>query len=761
MDNVLQIPAGQQAITPVLYQPPQAIPENKKDSEWFINNVRYIVSFYNLPQVSLYPNQTYDPNQYMGMSDEMIRNFSYYKGNQQNVDFKHTTMDFYNNEVPAVWIKGQELAGMVQFAVGVATEMINDIEWSCKSLSDDTADEWEELNAQLKAMLLLRDSLKELGVRYNPVPDAEIDDAEDAEEYMGKWKSECEIAAIKIAKAIYEENFLKNTYLKGMLHTLVGGLASIFTFVENGRVRSEHKASYLTIWDNRHDDDYNRLAQFYGFIDYYTAPELFVKYPEIAADPQKRLIVEAMARNENGSGVVPFQNYWNGGLRNISWWTYPGSAKRMTVAVATVFWKGLRFDKGDWVPDIYQGELIGNMFICNARLANNIVRDPMNKSNPLLPGRVFVPEMELGSGRSLVGRAINNQNEMDRLKFKIQEKTGRDLGKTYIINGNQLGDPEQGGVKRLMSNLKRMGVHVRNITGEANDPENGQPLIETLDMSLDSDVGFYINLYHEQERIMQRIFNYNDVTMGIQNKTIGKGVQENTIAQASTGTLSLYDSYMEYVRQDMQYKLNQWKIVNGDQKKITLVVGKEGAQVIRLTKDFQWEDLLLFIEPNDNMDKESKGRIQTLALAAAQNDRIDLIDYVEHIELNNGKRDMIKGLKMSMKRKAKEIQAQNAQQQQFEQMQAQQNIIGQQQAIVLQKVGEAATKMDQIITGKAWDYKTKIDALTLQQNHAGDIKIADAIIQNAHAEVGQAHALEQQQLEAALAPPPQQGGQAA
>jgi hypothetical protein len=286
---------------------------------------------------------------------------------------------------------------------------------------------------------------------------------------------------------------------------------------------------------------------------------------------------------------------------------------------------------------------------------NNVVRDPLQPNKPMLPIRLFLPEMEMGEPRSLTAKAVNIQDEMDRLKFKIQEKTSNDLGKVYIINGETLGAGV--GAKELISDLKVMKVHVKEASGEPGNVADEKRMVEMIDMSLDPNIMRYIELYHEQERIIQRIFNYNDVTMGVQEQTIGKAVQEQSISRSEIGTMSLYDSFMEYIRQDMQMSMNLWKMINSEDEQ-TLVVGKNGAEVLKMTKDMQFEKMLLFIEPNDNLDKASMARIQQIAFADSQNGKMDSLDYIEGVELSTGRMDMIKRMRQIRKRRDKQMSEQ-------------------------------------------------------------------------------------------------------
>jgi hypothetical protein len=806
---MLSIPQGQVS-NPIPYQPPQDIPDSGKTPQWIIDNIRYFLTFYNQPRPSF--NLTDTPAAYYGMADEMLRNFTYQKGSQQNITFKSTQMDLYNNEVQSVWIKGQELSNLVSFAVGVATELINNIEWSCKSLSDDRAELWENLQAQLKAMLQLQKDLAGTGISYNPLteqPEQPIENEEDAQEYAVKWKAQSEINAIKITNAIYEENFGKYTILKNFLHSIVAALGSTYRYVENGRVKSEHKPSYCTIWDNRHDDPYNRQAQFYGFIDWLTPAEIYIKYPGIGKDPAKRAVIQAMASQQQG--WQSFQNYWNGGMNNMSWWQYRSNKAGSTMLVAVVYmsWIGLRdtrqkiaknrngkerihdlpptakeqsatytalsssqppyedamnmynaipadlagestdskYEPGDfWVPDIYQGELIGNMFLENYGLMKNVVRDPFNRSRPILPGTVFVPEMEMGYGTSLVSKAIPNQDEMDRLSFIIQDKTAADIGKVYIIDGAKLGDPSQGSVKRLITNLRRMKIHVTSPSGEAGNTEDKTPLVNAVDMTGDPNIMMYITLHQEQERTMQKIFNYSDVTLGTQQSTIGAKVQEQTLSQSSTGMLSLYDSFMEWVTIDYRYQLDLWKQLNGDKETATLIVGKEGAQVLKMTEGFQFEAMMLFIEPNDNLDKASKQRIQAIAMAEAQNQRISTLDYVKAVEMTSGKREMVKVLTDAERKQQKLAMASQQKTAEQEAMLQQQALMIQQQTVMLQKIADHNRTMEVENLRGSWN----LEAVMAKLGSTIEQKIAEGFINASAMQIQKQHQMEQQATQAQL-----------
>lgn len=65
--------------------------------------------------------------------DEMLRMFSYYLGKQENRDYYYTTQDQSNCDLPTVWINGQKLTSMIDFMLGNAIKMIENIEPSVRA----------------------------------------------------------------------------------------------------------------------------------------------------------------------------------------------------------------------------------------------------------------------------------------------------------------------------------------------------------------------------------------------------------------------------------------------------------------------------------------------------------------------------------------------------------------------------------------------------------------------------------------------------
>ena len=328
-------------------------------------------------------------------------------------------------------------------------------------------------------------------------------------------------------------------------------------------------------------------------------------------------------------------------------------------------------DYSGW--DIYQGTIIANKYIVNWGLMPNALRDLNDMGKPLMPIRYLCSGMALGSNRPIVSRLKMLQDELDRLQFKIVEMTGAAFGKTFIINGNKLDVTST----ELMSDLKLMKIAVvKGTSGEIDDQNEGQRLIEMVDMTLDPNVIRYVELKREQEREMNEIVSTSDIGLGQQTRVTGKAVQENTIIQNTYGSAPLFWSLFEHFTDVLQYNVNlkQMRYSFEDSVEESLTIGDKGSYLLRILnpKEFGTQPFKVYIELNSALDSSQRERIRTIALSEAQNGKMATIDYLEHIELAKSTEEMLKGMKYSEKKRAMELQKQQTAAMQHEASLAQQ-----------------------------------------------------------------------------------------
>lgn len=659
-----------------------------KGGEWFKDYTRWgIFNFFNQPRVNF--GNTVNTN-YFGIGNEAVENWSYVFGQQNNNTFYYMTTDLSGNAVPAVWIPGQKITELTDYLKGRLIEDISNIKIKSTNLSKYAADYKNKLLEKLNAQHDLKGLLAQVeGIKFDPTnEDKDFESREDILKYIDKWQDKYAIMAERIARNEMYIDKLDEKFLTSGMNTIVGGVTGMLTEVVNGRRVNTPIPTHEIIWDNRVDDDYNENARLCGYVkcevpftdilkqygDKLTKAEVEEIYALAKADTLKQ--------NE-------FMAYYNNCYPNITsgWFSNIGSTN-MTMSVSK-FWfispRDWRWRKeensygkpryrriiddkeyktsegkvmganlsGDfWGWDVYYTTLIGNKYMPEFGYADNVIRPFGRKDFPKLPMQTYCNGMSLGFGKPIVSRLKKHQNEVDRLEFKKQELTARDLGKVYIFNGNKLTES----TLEVLSNFKMFGVHTaKGTSGEAGDPKEDQKIVELVDMTLDKNIDKYIMLQEIQNREMENIVSVSQIALGQQQNTIGKGVQENTVNLNSYGTASLYYGLMKHYEKILQYNVNLAQLVytTSDSVEETLQIGDEGSYLLKIldTEEFGTQHLGVFIEIEDALDAQAKERIKSLALSAAQNDKLDFLDYVEYVEMADSKAEMVEGLKYSKKKK--------------------------------------------------------------------------------------------------------------
>lgn len=666
------------------WTPPNDLePESSRNADFYAQYLRWIVAnFYNQARPSFYPNVDAP----MGMAAEAKENWSYVFGEQNNYAFKYMETDAKGNTVQAVWRPGQKITTLVNDLRG---KILDSIEVLTPSVVNDTRDVNSKRSEMYEKLLVKYDineaiklMLPEDVGTFEPVntQGAPTETIDDIDSYTTSWSDEYAIMAMNIARSQINSDQIKNKLLTNFTHQVVGGLSGMLIEVQSGRVVNTPIATFESIWDNRVDDDLNQYAQLCGFVKHNLPYQDILRMFREYLTPQEMREIRDLAVCSQNS-VQDFFNFYNAGYTNtgIMWWNRTGF-NQMTVSYATCYWlmprkfpfkkTTNRYGKERIVPtsgevsgdyegwDVYQGTIIGNKYIVNWGLAPNVLRDMDDPGRPLMPIRYFCSGMTLGTNKCVVSRLKMLQDELDRLQFKIVEMTGSAFGKTYVVNGNKLDITST----ELFSDLKIMKIAVvKGTSGEIDDQNEGQKLIETVDLTLDPNIIRYVELKREQEREMNEIVSTSDVALG-QKSNVGKGVQENIIAQNTYGSAPLFWGTLQHFRDIIQYNVNLKQLLysNSDSVEESLTIGDKGSYLLKILnpQEFGTQKFRLYIELNSALDNTQKQRIQTLALAAAQNREMSFIDYLEHVELAKSSQEMLKGMKLSEKKRLTQAQKQ-------------------------------------------------------------------------------------------------------
>ena len=686
-------------------QPNQFVPENKKDREWYMENARYVASKYNTQFNSLgFRNneQNFDKP-----IDEMLRMFTYYLGKQENRDYYYTTQDQSGCELPTVWINGQKLTAMVDFMLGTAIKMIENIEPSVKAVSR-TATNKRTMDMDLALLKVefknIFDQLEEQGVSFNPMGKQDFSMPDEVMKYMQyDYKQYGEEIAYDMVSDILHRNKFIAKYKQAFFYTLLAGVVGIENKIQNKRSFKEVILPYNLIWDNTFDDDLNEKARFVGKIDWITPGEVISnpyytrQLTSAEIDEIKKLTPDNIDKllGEDNITTNKLKWYWNNnGVPSL--------------AATTCYWVGykeLRYEKvkdkyGNdhiakiknatvsdyWVKTIYKATLLANKYIVDYGEIHNIVRKQDDINEVELPITVFIPNMVMGENRSVVSRLHKHQDRIDFLNNEITKTITRAKGKVFVMNKHKLGTAT---AQEVLNDFERMGIHITdgNATGEEVIGPDQNRVVDVVDMTLDPNVQQLLALKREEERIMEEIVNVPKAAMGQQQGYLGAKTQAGTIAQSNLGTAYLYQGFVQFIEKDLQHSLNQFKVsllVNGDED--IPVVGDRGMNYLKVTEDFKFEDFGIYVRIRDFIYDQAKERLLFIAQAAMQNQAIDMLDYLQ-IETSKTYTELYSNLKFSLEKKKREMEKQQEIQMMMQQAQMEQQQQMQQEQMALKEGG--------------------------------------------------------------------------
>lgn len=687
---------------PITSQPNQFIAESAKNKTWFKQNVQFIMSHFNKRYDRI--SRVRKTNDLENPVDEVVRMFTYYLGRQYNKDYYYTTQDQNNCDLPTVWINGQKVTSLVDYMVGNAIKMIQNIEPSVKNNSKAAVNKRTEL---LEKMLLkfevpeFFEAMESAGVEFNPAGPQNFEVKEDVYRWMEyDYKEQAEVLALRMCEDILNRNSFQEKFKQAFLYTLLGGYVGIENRVENGKQYFDTILPHNLIVDRAKDDDFNSEARFVGKIEWLSTTDVIERYQDSLTEEELEDIKKINTNNLYQLLELtthPYATNWAFNINNMP-----------TLACVTGYWIGMKdlgYEKSNdkfgnthyskirngrkgqyWTKTVYKATLIGNKYVVEAEEMTNIVRKTDNPGDVELPLKVFIPNMVMGENRSVVARLHQHQDRIDYITNEITKMMTRAKGKVYLINRQKLGSST---AKDVISDFERMGIHITDGSATGEDFVAGQDarLVEVVDMTLDPNVQQLVSLRREEERLMEEIVNIPKVALGQQQGYVGAKTQAGTIAQSNLGTTYLYQGFISFIEKQLSFALNQFKISLIDEKDTEIpVVGTTGKEYLRLTKEFQFQELGVYLKVRDFIDEQAKERLIGLAQAAMQNQMIDMLDYIR-IEKANSYTELMNELEYSLNRRQRDQQKQQAMMQMMQQAQMEQQMAQQQDITAAKEQG--------------------------------------------------------------------------
>lgn len=715
----LQIAIG---TVPDLSQPnPFPLERDKfaNDNAWFKQYARWITfNFYNYNIRNVFQDSAYDFN----FCNGILENFSYYYGEQANKIFAYAAQLPSGENVPVPFIAGQQIRNYVDNMVGTYSQIVRPMgdSISCVNLDYESILDKQvrmsvaKMTVKAKPML---DQLKQQGVNFQPTEkeyatedEVDIDEEDKVDEY--------EEAGIKITRSIYYEEELENQFIsQDAIHQFVGGISGTIIERKGDKVSHTHVPSYNCIYDYRAKDNWGKDALIGGAIILMTPEEIALECPGLTPEELERISYMAKSGNQD---AVAFRANMNNGYNNLKWWGNDGR-----IAVARVYWITKRdllnhrsvnslgqktvkiYDKNkmyqtdekndrggyvhkagdeirgeDYTWDVATCMLIGNNWATKVGYVDNVVRN--KEGFPQLPFQFYSYNLINGYSKSIVSRLKPLEAEYDRIMMKIREKMGRDYGRVFIFNGKKMGIDD---TIQILTDWKTSGTYVS--AGEQNYLSNdGERLVEMIDGTLEN-INPYLQMLQVLRTEMQQTVSISDYALGMQTETVGKAVQQQSVANSTIANLGIFEGMKTFARKKLQYSFELAKqfIKEGH---YSVVVDKDEVQILNVTKDTLSKDLGIFFVENDAINEDNKKFLRDYLFNLSQNaqvmqamgiEPVQVLDLIESYTYKSGKKDFKRAIELNKKKyqEMQQAQAQSEQQAQAQQMQQQQAMIQQQQ----------------------------------------------------------------------------------
>lgn len=624
-------------LTPLSYlQPSFDITEeekNRDDYQWWIDNNRFILSQYNLPNI-IWNN---DVNENISPVDRGLRLSQYYIGKQTNYTYNHL-----GEEVG--WVKSKLANKLVDTMAGQFVDLLTSKEISAKALSKRAQNaklkKYEDLMFRYDRKYdFINQELNKAGVNYTPASADQFKDKEDVEKnFLLTVKDSLELYASDIATGIEWQNDSDGMYVQTFINDIApANYTGIYNYAEAGKIKQKRVPFYNLIFDTNSDDPFVRDGQFCGIIERLTPAQVFKRYPNLN-DQQRAEIIE-LAQNQ--TYYNNFTSFYNAPStpccfkRNnelivtvaTTWWIGPKDLRKKVVTDKYGNKKIVNLKDGDQesefsIQDLHKSTVVANKMLVDWGYESNVVRSVEKKEDPKLPIWVYNANTTLGDGVSILGKIAPLIDDIDLYRKKLTDTVAKSKGKCYVFLGSKMDKS----TRDMITDFAVMGITtIIGTSGEPDDPSNQKKVVESVDMTLDPNITAYIQLRASIETEIENLLNMPKIAQGIQSGNIGLGVQKGTIAQANVGMTYLWSNLLKLNSLAMNHAVNMARILIASGKhSMDFVVGDRGEMMMKVIKDTMFEDVMIDLSILDSATKEQKDILTKIILSQAQAGQVSL-----------------------------------------------------------------------------------------------------------------------------------------
>lgn len=637
------------------------VPEYKKDKDWYLRVVNRYTSFYNTPMFFGMKSNSDDGMIFPTMSDQMAKNLAYYFG-EQPIGRNFTVAE--GNALRFLQTQNNQIFTLVNSLHGKMQEFMSKFNISTEILSQNARNRKDALRNQLMFIVDNQEyfqMMESLGIFYNPMPEnIVLKTREDVEEFMDTdYREFGAIVAEWIAKAMITLSEYVNLKPQMFLDLLIYGVCADDRFLSNGLVKEKKILAQGLILDLRdpNDNNFNDSAWFRGYFNSSATPLEILEEDGAYLDETAIDQIKACAvTTEQGYGSTfiqnnimsptTFFNYYSIGTgpgRPISGMSkvrmyfrarhdYRLKEKRdKFVKIRDFNDSGELIERNANTPGAYQNwrwyyaDVIAGQWVARHGLVSNAVYDPYRKGRQECPMKVYIDNYVGGFFKSRVSRMVNLQDDINLADLKIKQAQLNDLGVNYIIKNVGQSSEGTSKLKTILADFKSINMTMLEADIDDNFEDfMRQTFAEVVDFTGSLKV---VDVYEKIKSIckneMEVMMHLPDVAQGLQQTTIGKGVQTATVDLANTGLAPLFNGFISFVQKGLQYSSNMqkisWSARDADVNQAKLYIGDRGYEWLKTCKEENFETLGIYINPYDQIDNINREKLDVKIQALIQN----------------------------------------------------------------------------------------------------------------------------------------------
>jgi hypothetical protein len=515
------------------------------------------------------------------------------------------------------------------------------------------------------------DFLNTAGVAFNPLPEnVVIESKEDVDEYMDTtYKSLGAIVAERIAEETLKTNRYNVIKVKEFINLLVCGRTAVDRVIKNGKVVEEvvHPSEIISDLRMINDNNFNDAARFRGRFRQFVSPaQVLEEYGEYL-DSEAIEEIKMMSESTNNKAFINFSsnNIAAPYGSNYGFYSLASSTDAPITNLSVVkMYVILEFDprykeKKGYVAKIKDYDKKGNLIddnamvkgiACNYRIAQctmiggkylvqkGWVANAIYENYPMVaqkfPMSMYLDNYNNGIYKSRVSRMREYLKDIWLCDTRIKQAMESDLGLNFFIKyfGAESESPNgQTIVQRIYSEFKSQ--HLSSIKIDPDDPSEGnRQFVEMIDYTKALSV---IPIYQQVKDTcfneLQAMMHLPEIAQGLQERRIGKGEQQQTMAAASVGLLPLLNGFIHYIQEGLQITCNMQKLVyvadNFNEDYARRILGDSGYEWLKTSVFESFEMFGIYINPYNVIDDGKRAILDGKLQAYAQGGVIDpLVD---------------------------------------------------------------------------------------------------------------------------------------